>query len=482
VTDEGWRKALELYEAASGLEASKWHSFLIANSANPEVIERVLKLLQEPGPLSSSAPVSRSGTEIGHYRILELLGRGGLGEVYAAHDFALGRIVALKFLGPESRGAGLEVEQLIGEAKALSAINHPNIVTVHEVLQTETAIAIVMERVEGTSLRKICSAAAPADQVIELGRQIAVALDVAHSHGIIHRDIKPENILVRADGYVKILDFGLARRIDADDENSTNGVPIGTLRYMSPEQLRGETLTPASDVFSLGIVLYELATGSHPFPAQSPFETAHAIAVNEPKPPAAVNPLIPRGLERLILSMLAKNAHVRPSAGDVSGELDELAQTHSVSAERATSRNKDQRSRWVWPAFAAAFLAAILLFWFQRSDQSRPAFSQLRTWPLTSQAGWEASPTFSPDGESVAFLWTERPDLPSQIYIKALDADAPVQLSHSAPEENMGSLAWSPDGTRIAFKRSHGHSGAIYTNRCAWRRGKQACRFAFCGF
>ena len=199
-----------------------------------------------------------------------------MGEVFSAQDTELGRTVALKFLLPDAFESSSTVESFIREAKAASSLNHPNIVTVHEVIRSESSRAIVMELVEGASLRELCGSAQPIDLVIRTGQQIANALAEAHVHGIVHRDVKPENIMVRGDGYVKVLDFGLARQMAVDTAGS--GLPAGTLRYMSPEQIRGEPLTGASDVFSLGLTLYELLTGSHPFESSSAFETAVAIA------------------------------------------------------------------------------------------------------------------------------------------------------------------------------------------------------------
>ena len=173
-------------------------------------------------------------------------------------------------------------QKLLREAQTTSALNHPNIVTIHEVIRSGSSIAIVMELVEGDSARELCEKRLPDEQVIGIGQQIARALAAAHANGIVHRDIKPENIILRQDGCVKVLDFGLARRASISPENSSIGLEAGTLCYMSPEQTRGQPATSASDVFSLALVLHELLTGRHAFPEDTPVETAHAIMTKEP--------------------------------------------------------------------------------------------------------------------------------------------------------------------------------------------------------
>ena len=267
------------------------------------------------------------------YEILSLLGRGGMGEVWEARDTELDRRVALKFLAAPAAFARAG-ERLTREARAASALNHPNIVTVHEVIQYEQTPVLVMEVVEGTALRAVIQSPQSIDRVVHLGRQIAQALAAAHAHGIVHRDIKPENVMVRSDGYVKVLDFGLARRVTSQSMASNDGLLVGTLRYMSPEQARGEPLFPASDIFSFGLVLYELATGSHAFPADSPFETVHAIQAREPPPPSSLNPLVSGSLNSLILAMLAKGPATRPSAQEVAQVLSDAKAVERCRAAR----------------------------------------------------------------------------------------------------------------------------------------------------
>ena len=203
-----------------------------------------------------------------------------------------------------------------------------------------------MELVEGRSLRRYCGEAQPPVRIIDWGQQIAHALAAAHEHGIVHGDIKPENLMVRPDGYIKVLDFGLARQLMAAEQaGSTNPscVPGGTLNYMSPEQTRGERPTRASDIFSLGLMLYELATGTHPFPTDSPIDTAHAIAHNTPKPVSALNSKIPAALDWLIGSMLAKDPSKRPSAEEVGSRL-----TGMIETDRNDTPQRVKAWLWVY--------------------------------------------------------------------------------------------------------------------------------------
>src|SRR6185437_6235667 len=280
-----WDQIFELFHAArekSGGERVVWLDTACGeNTALRKAVEELLKedeaasgFLSEPLlGLRSSEPRGRRivpGQQFGRYSIVALIGRGGMGEVWSAHDTDLDRPVALKFLYSEAL-AGLDTRQIIHEARTASALNHPGIVTIHEVVQSESMLAIAMELVEGTPLRELCGKPLPIAEVIAIGQQIAEAIAAAHACGTIHGDIKPENILLRRDRYVKVLDFGLARKV-ATETLASGGIPaLGTLRYMSPEQARGEPLTPATDIFSFGLVLYELATGKHAFPSDSPF-------------------------------------------------------------------------------------------------------------------------------------------------------------------------------------------------------------------
>jgi predicted ATPase len=270
-----------------------------------------------------------AGTRLGPYTIVAPLGAGGMGEVYRAQDERLDRHVAIKVLPAHVTRDAAALDRFSREARAASALNHPNIVTIHEIGVADAGRFIVMELVQGTTLRSMIPSEFAVHAFANLGSQIAKALAVAHVAGIIHRDVKPENVMVRDDGYVKLLDFGLARLVDQDrDDDLRTGaaarVAIGTFRYMSPEQLRCSALTAATDVFSLGIVFYELATGQRPFSAGSDAALLQSTLYDAAVPPSQVNVAIPRVLDVLILQMLEKEAHDRPTALEVETALAEL--------------------------------------------------------------------------------------------------------------------------------------------------------------
>jgi serine/threonine protein kinase len=270
------------------------HRFVEAQSADPEVVRRVflelesLRQAEDVEVRVSFAPeIDRVGALVGRYRVASLLGRGGIGEVYSAHDTDLDRAVALKFLRPEAIGDSGAVKRFVREARAASGLNHPNIVTVHEVIDSTCGLAIVMELVAGQPLNELRGCKLTLPQVLQIGSQVASALATAHEQAIVHRDIKPENLIARPDGVVKVLDFGLAKSFAKETaptfQSSITGF-AGTLRYMSPEQLRHERLTGASDIYSLGLLLYEFIAGRHPFESSYAWEIAHAITLERLSP------------------------------------------------------------------------------------------------------------------------------------------------------------------------------------------------------
>ena len=253
-----------------------------------------------------------------------------MGEVYRAHDPRLGRDVALKILRRADGGRDDAIDRLLREATLASALNHPNIVTIYETGVAGEDRYVAMELVEGTTLRALAKDGVTVDKAVEVVRQVAEALAVAHAARIIHRDIKPENVMIRADGYVKVLDFGLAR-LDRDavaagvtTSGTEAGVILGTIGYMAPEQARGQTVGDAADVFATGIVLYELVTGQHPFQATSPLATLHALMSEVPPPPSAHNPELPRPLDQLILETLQKDPQLRPTALELMSRLNAI--------------------------------------------------------------------------------------------------------------------------------------------------------------
>jgi len=268
-------------------------------------------------------------THVSHYRILDTLGSGGMGEVYLAEDTRLARKVAIKLLPSNFTQNADRVRRFEQEARAASALNHPNIVTIYDIGESDAGPFIAMEFVAGRTLRALAGAPVPIQTLADWGRQIVEALASAHEAGIVHRDIKPDNIMVRDDGYVKVLDFGLARlalREDLISEVATAaathpGALVGTLRYMAPEQAAGGKVSAAADMFALGVVLYELATGRHPVAADTLLGFVQALATEAPTAPSRIVPAIPAAFDALVLRLMDRNEHRRPSAREMVAAL-----------------------------------------------------------------------------------------------------------------------------------------------------------------
>ncbi len=295
-----------------------------------------------PNPLRDS-----SQRTINQYRIVSLLGRGGMGEVWLAEDTRLKRQVALKLLPAEFTNEAERLRRFEQEALAISALNHPNIITIHEIGEGDAGRFIVMELVAGQTLRALAAESIALDSLLQWGVQLAQALRAAHAAGITHRDIKPDNLMVREDGYVKVLDFGLARLDDSRhlvaEAHTQPGMLMGTVKYMSPEQARGEKATHATDIFALGLVFYELATGRHPFNATTLLATLQQITTEMPPPPITLNPQLPVSFDALIQRMLAKQTQARPTATEVESELRMIARQSDGETERRRDRETERQ-------------------------------------------------------------------------------------------------------------------------------------------
>ena len=263
------------------------------------------------------------GSSVGPYFVLSSIGAGGMGEVYRAQDPRLGREVALKLIRRTVNDPADALDRLLREAALASSLNHPNIVTIYDTGVVGEDRYLAMELVDGSTLRTLSGQGIRIDRSIHIARQIAEALAVAHVAGVVHRDIKPDNVMVRPDGYVKLLDFGLARQhevaatLAVTGHDTEPGLVIGTVAYMAPEQARGELVAPEADIFAFGVVLYEMVTGKHPFLGPTQMATVQALMWETPEPPGLLNPELPRTLDQLIMEMLQKDPRLRPGAGEV---------------------------------------------------------------------------------------------------------------------------------------------------------------------
>jgi serine/threonine protein kinase len=289
-----------------------------------------------------------SGTMVSHYRIIEKIGAGGMGEVYLAEDTELNRKVALKFLPPHLCQDADCRTRFKREAQAAAKLNHPNIVTIYEVSEFNGRPFFAMEHVEGQSLRDLIKAKElPIERVIELAIQICEGLHKAHQSGIVHRDVKPANILIDADGRAKILDFGLAS-VTGSDHLTKTGSTLGTIGYMSPEQAKGEEVDQRSDIFSLGVVLYEMITSKSPFKTDNDAATLRNITDQEPEPLARYKAGVSSELQIIISKALQKDGALRyQHADELSADLKSVRSTGETSAAtRALSRSNLSKRKW----------------------------------------------------------------------------------------------------------------------------------------
>ena len=406
------------------------------------------------------------GQTLSHYEVLEKIGEGGMGVVYKARDTLLNRLVALKMLPAGSAADPDRRARLLREARAASSLHHPNIVAVHDLLHHDGSDVIVMELVTGRTLDRAV-AGKPLREVLGYGRQIADAVAMAHAAGIVHRDLKPSNVMVDESGTVRILDFGLARlgppvgTVDfgtqsasptAEATGTADGRIVGTLAYMSPEQAEGKKADARSDVFSFGAMLYEMVTGRMAFKGDSAAATLAAVLERDPPPPRELVPGLPPDLEKLIQRSLRKDPAKRfQSMGDVALDLDEL--TAGLDSEGTRPRRSRVRRPGVWLLASAAALAVVALAaWRLSRDPARPPEPQSLS-QLTSYAGWETTPSLSPDGTRVAFAWKGEKQDNFDIYVNLVGASGPPLRLTSDPATDT-CPAWSPDGRQIAFHRS----------------------------
>src|ERR1700728_2309778 len=460
--------------------------------------------------------IAMIGETISHYRILDALGSGGMGRVFRAEDTRLGRQVALKFLSAELMREPAALERFQREARAASSLNHPAICTIYDVGEHNGRPYLVMEVLEGQTLReRIGGRPMATDALLDFGAQIADALDAAHSRGIIHRDINPANIFITSRGQAKILDFGLAkqsatRRVgeavgagnsltQPTTDNlflTSPGSAIGTVAYMSPEQARGEDLDARPDLFSLGAVLYEMATGQAAFNGNTSAVIFDSILNRTPAAPTSLNPNVPPRLEEIIGKSLEKDRELRyQTAAELRGDLKRLkrdsdsgraasgsgsawagsgggarsdsypapsaATAASASAQTAAAALIPPRSGWRTLAKIAplilALVAIVALFLHYRTPrhESPSSFSQMTITPVTS-TGNIHSVAISSDGKWLCYVADERDS--HAIWIRQLATGSTVQVEIGSPGEIEG-LTFSLDGNYLYFVKQDESAG-----------------------
>ncbi|MGH9940427.1 MAG: serine/threonine protein kinase, partial [Blastocatellia bacterium] len=366
--------------------------------------------------------------QISHYRIVNKIGAGGMGEVYLAEDTKLGRKVALKLLPEEfTRDAG-RVRRFEQEARAASALNHPNILTIFEIGEANGAHYIATEYIDGQTLReRLNNDRLTPSAALDIASQIAAALTAAHEAGIVHRDIKPENVMLRRDGIVKVLDFGLAKLIEqrpaaVDSQAPTiakahtdPGAVLGTVGYMSPEQVRGQEADHRADIFSFGVILYEMLSGRRAFGGESAIEVMNAILKEDPTEIGAPNTKISPQLEKIVRRCLEKQPERRfHSAHDLGFALEDLSLPSSSGANR-TEMAQDasawsKRSGWrerIWMIVAGALALALLTFGIAYFRRPTPEAETLRLFVNPPEKATRFDmPAISPDGRTLAFVAT----------------------------------------------------------------------------
>ena len=415
--------------------------------------------------LAEKQTLVRPGQVVGQYLVEALLGAGGMGEVYLAQDKRLGRRVALKILPASFTHDANRLRRFEQEARAASALNHPNIITIYEITKVNSTHVIASEFVKGETLRnRLAHDGLAVQAALRVAIQIADALAAAHQAGIIHRDIKPENIMIRPDGYVKVLDFGLAKLTEHASPMSIaegltkqvrtgSGMIMGTVGYMSPEQARGQTVDARSDIFNLGAVIYEMVAGKKAFDGDSAADTISAILKEDPPDLSAINQNISPALARIVRHCLEKNPEARfQSARDIAFALEAISGDSGTSAAAlpvVTTAPAKNRERLAWiAAIAFLFLGALpfVIAYLGRGTEETSAvrFSVAAPEKVSLKSG----PSISPDGRRLVFVATDSSGK-NMLWLRELDSLATQTLPGT--EDATDYSFWSPDSRFVAF-------------------------------
>ena len=479
VTPEKWHRVKEVFEAAIEQAPSKRPAFVGQACAGDELLHSEVNSLlssyeQETGFLETPAVAIAAqslvkeesakliGQKLGRYQIVREIGHGGMGVVYLAQDVSLDRPVALKLLPKHLTSDPERLRRFEREARAASALNHHNILTIYEIVHLDGLHSIATEFIDGVTLReRIKSKELELSETLNIAEQIASALVAAHEAGIVHRDIKPENVMLRRDGYIKVLDFGLAKLTEQQTPinalaatavtNTDTGI-MGTVGYMSPEQARGESVDHRTDIFSLGVLVYEMVTGQLPFKAKNAADVMVPIPDQEPLPLANYVPEAPAELQLIVNKALRQN---RDERYQTTTEL--LTDLKSVTSKRSAKSRFTARRL----SLLAATLVVVVggLLWFYASSRTvKSSLPPMKVVPFTSSAGSEWVGGFSPDGNQIAYVWTDEKENNIDVYVKQIGVEKPLRLT-SDPRADFCPV-WSPDGQNVAFVR-YTETGAV---------------------
>lgn len=470
-----WKRVKSLFEAAMDQAPEDRAAFLERACAGDlslrEEVEGLLEshasagdflekpVMKLPRGKEDKRALVEIGQTLGHYRLEEKIGQGAMGLVYRAVDTHSDRTVAIKVLPMLFLADPERKKRFVQEAKAASALNHPNVITIHEIGASDGIDFIAMEYVEGKPLSELISPTMGLADALHYSMQIADALAAAHAAGVVHRDVKPANIMITPRGIVKLLDFGLAKLTEPDADSSDRptsrlGMVIGTPSYMSPEQAAGKPVDWRSDIFSFGCVFYEMVTGRAAFLEDTEFDTLVAVESSDAIPVSQLTRGVPPDIDRLIRLCLRKDPAKRfQSAHDLKIALEDLNENpvkHTqVSAFATVFRGARFRKRLAAGAAGVLIIVAAVFAgtWLFEPASAPPGQPRL----FTGYPGIEAEPAFSPDGNQLAFVWNGQSQDNYDIYVKPVGSGFRHQLTTSGARDH--SPAWSPDGTRIAFLR-----------------------------